>query len=739
MALGDDGGYVHALRVIDKTDSEKSPGSLVRFEELWKQKTHDDWVNRVLYMTELDAVGSCSLDRTIVITDVERRAAVRTLIGHGKGVHAIDWSPKLKFLVSCGMERNVLLWNPFSVKSIGQLVGHTSSVVDVLINEVENQIVTLGMDKSIRVWDIRNHKCLQTFHDRQAYRPDNRLGSMLYDPKRRTLVAASVQPKAWRLISKDRTSAAGHSHPCVAAMFNAHFQQVVTADQAGCVCAWDVHTGEVDFRFQQAHGAHKLTAAGFDGGGRRLITGGSDGTLRVWNFSNGNMLKELTASSREEVTAVVHTGGSNQKRMVGVGWNHLVSFWDDDDRKIAPCSRQLRGHDADVLCIAQAPPAILATGDFDGVIIIWNVESGAVRHKLAPPPLPDAGGGGGGGGNAYAPVTDRAAESLSFVSGSGAGAAEAARDAQERGASATPPLVLAASYADGHVRFWNVTEGRCVADFHAGHRAGESVLAVATDPGGTRMVTGDSVGRVRLWDISRVVEAIFDGGGVAGRAAGEGDGGNILGRGDVVLLGYWQAHTTGTCVNSANFFALDDVGTFFLTAAADACVHMWSGEGLHVGKFGRDRWALEDSTTWLSVEGPKGGDAYEIQLAAERERDKAAAATAEVDAEAEAKAEAATAGRTAGEVGYAAAATRRGEGEGGAHTEGMATLRMTGEAVGTAAAAAATSAAARAGVRAAVRAGAGPGAGAGGARALGGGAPGGPFQAKRNTTLNPKP
>ena len=34
-----------------------------------------------------------------------------------------------------------------------------------------------------------------------------------------------------------------------------------------------------------------MTAAAFDGGLRRLITGASDGTMRMWNFSNGQMLK----------------------------------------------------------------------------------------------------------------------------------------------------------------------------------------------------------------------------------------------------------------------------------------------------------------------------------------------------------------------------------------------------------------------------------------------------------------
>ena len=72
------------------------------------------------------------------------------MTGHSKGVYAIDWSPRYKFIVSCGMDRNVLLWNPFSVKSVGQLQGHTTSVVDLLVNEPDNQIITLGLDKCIK-------------------------------------------------------------------------------------------------------------------------------------------------------------------------------------------------------------------------------------------------------------------------------------------------------------------------------------------------------------------------------------------------------------------------------------------------------------------------------------------------------------------------------------------------------------------------------------------------------------
>ena len=43
-----------------------------------------------------------------------------------------------------------------------------------------------------------------------------------------------------------------------------------------------------------------MTAAAFDGGLRRLITGASDGTMRMWNFSNGQMLKEFMNPTDDE-------------------------------------------------------------------------------------------------------------------------------------------------------------------------------------------------------------------------------------------------------------------------------------------------------------------------------------------------------------------------------------------------------------------------------------------------------
>ena len=67
-----------------------------------------------------------------------------------------------------------------------------------------------------------------------------------------------------------------------------------------------------------------------DHGMRRLITGSHSGLVRVWNFSNGQLLKEM-AGLGQEVTGLefISSGGFQNKYIVAVGWDRKVMFWSD--------------------------------------------------------------------------------------------------------------------------------------------------------------------------------------------------------------------------------------------------------------------------------------------------------------------------------------------------------------------------------------------------------------------------
>ena len=53
------------------------------------------------------------------------------------------------------------------------------------------------------------------------------------------------------------------------------------------VISWDIQTGSVLARIPNAHAPGRVTALAVDSSGRRLLTGGSDGTVLGWNFVSG--------------------------------------------------------------------------------------------------------------------------------------------------------------------------------------------------------------------------------------------------------------------------------------------------------------------------------------------------------------------------------------------------------------------------------------------------------------------
>ena len=120
---------------------------------------------------------------------------------------------------------------------------------------------------------------------------------------------------------------------------------MVSADVSGSVQVWDVRTGKMSFKFNRIHGKDsKVTTLGMDRSGRRLITGGDDGIVRIWNFSNGQCLRQCITrrppqfGSSEEVqregtdltaVAFVVTGGSESKFIITGGWNRRVYVFPD--------------------------------------------------------------------------------------------------------------------------------------------------------------------------------------------------------------------------------------------------------------------------------------------------------------------------------------------------------------------------------------------------------------------------
>jgi WD40 repeat protein len=98
-------------------------------------------------------------------------------------------------------------------------------------------------------------------------------------------------------------------------------------------------------KFGNSHGElQKITAGCFDSTQRRLVTSGSDGTCKIWNFSNGQKLTDLKASETSnrvdtEVTNLCCVFDpedfENQKMnyIISVGWDRKIHVWADEKQE----------------------------------------------------------------------------------------------------------------------------------------------------------------------------------------------------------------------------------------------------------------------------------------------------------------------------------------------------------------------------------------------------------------------
>ena len=332
------------------------------------------------------------------------------------GFNAVAVSPDGQRVMTGEGFGAVRLWELATGHELRTLTGHELGAHSVAFSPDGDQIVTVGVGGTVRVWDMAGGRGALTLKGHE-----DPVTSIAVTPDGKWLVTGSEDGTAtiWDVAGgrRPRTIHGGvrtppdYSDYYVAGTEVAvtpDGQRLVTGSSDGTVKVWDLHSGRPLLTLQEQ--GHRVTCVAVTADGRWVVIGSDDGTVRVWD----------TASHGEPLLLEGHIGPINS-----------VAVYSDGRR--------------------------LVTGGGDGTARLWELPGGRPLLTVQ-------------GWNGYL-----------------------------RSAIVTPDgRRLVAGHGPGEVKVWDTADGREVLRFQ-GHSAAIPALAVTAD--GTRLVTGSEDGTAKVWDL----------------------------------------------------------------------------------------------------------------------------------------------------------------------------------------------------------------------------------------------
>lgn len=145
---------------------------------------------------------------------------------------------------------------------------------------------------------------------------------------------------------------------------------------------WGFLSGMAE-RSQQTIRAHEdmIFALAASPDGTRLVTGGRDGTLRVWDAASGECTARVEGAPDAAIYSVAFS--SDGARIVTGSEDQTVRLW---DAKSGVQLCLIGQHDAWVSSVSHAQSGLIASAADDGSARLWDADSGALRSVLQDQP-----------------------------------------------------------------------------------------------------------------------------------------------------------------------------------------------------------------------------------------------------------------------------------------------------------------------------------------------------------------
>jgi WD40 repeat protein len=282
------------------------------------------WTVRVVLSRDGKRAISCG--DTISVWDLEKGKVVRSF---GSGGWGLSLSRDGKRLLCSARDRSVYLYEVATGKVLQRFVGHTGEVWMASLCPDGKHAVTGGLDSTLRVWDLETGKEVRRFENVvdfprcAAWSPD---GAVLAVGHYDNLVYARARGtlRLWDFkTGKELRKGTGHTAPITAVAFSRDGKHVASSSFDWTVRLWRAKDCKEVKRFKYHEG---LDGVALTPDGRRLLacSCGADAALPVWDVASGKRVLRFEGHAQPPIDVAVTPDG---RRAVSVGKDGTLRVW----------------------------------------------------------------------------------------------------------------------------------------------------------------------------------------------------------------------------------------------------------------------------------------------------------------------------------------------------------------------------------------------------------------------------
>uniref|UniRef100_B7FF09-2 Isoform A of WD repeat-containing protein on Y chromosome n=1 Tax=Drosophila willistoni TaxID=7260 RepID=B7FF09-2 len=296
-------------------------------------------------------------------------------------------------VVTGGPDTFVRIWDVYiPTEPSAILTGHNGGIVMVFVQPEENKVYSVDYQKIIKVWNLQEHTLLQTYGDlvRLIHHTETDLTYYYHSHLRELIVAGRklISIKCCPRVRVDLTDGNTHAAPVSVVLYNRLFRNIVTCGLDSYIIVWDPWTGRRKIIMKSCHTKMiygetidiEITAACFDPLEQFLLTGARDGSLKIWNYNNAVVIRNMSIQPDQEVTAVIWV----VERILAMGWDRQVTEFNDvEGREYGDPKKWPKFHTDDITCGDVKLGEGVVTATYSGEIIFWKLETGQPYRRYS--------------------------------------------------------------------------------------------------------------------------------------------------------------------------------------------------------------------------------------------------------------------------------------------------------------------------------------------------------------------